>query len=100
VFVFNAALGAGNVDEITDFNVADDTIYLENAVFEGLRGRTLSSYAFAIGEEAHDHNDRIIYDEDTGALYYDADGSGHRDQVQFATLDANLNLTYKDLYVV
>ena len=101
VFVFNAGLGEGNVDAITDFNVADDTIYIDNAAFASVgRNGGLSYFAFATGAEAHDRNDRIIYDDDTGALYYDADGSGSRDQVQFATLDANLNLTYKDFYVV
>jgi serralysin len=32
-FVFNTALGAANIDQITDFSVPDDTIRLENGVF-------------------------------------------------------------------
>ena len=36
-FVFNTALNAaGNVDEVTDFNVADDIFHLDNAVFSTL----------------------------------------------------------------
>jgi Ca2+-binding RTX toxin-like protein len=35
-FVFNAALGAANVDTITDFSVADDTIRLDDSIFGAL----------------------------------------------------------------
>jgi Ca2+-binding RTX toxin-like protein len=33
IFMFNTALGVGNVDTITDYNVAEDIIRLENAIF-------------------------------------------------------------------
>jgi hypothetical protein len=33
-------------------------------------------------------------------LYFDADGSGAGEQIQFAQLDADLALTYKDFYVI
>ena len=56
----------------------------------------ISSSAFWTGSSAHDSNDRLIYDHNTGALYYDADGTGPKAAVQFAQLDANLKLTYKD----
>jgi len=100
-FVFNTALGNGNVDTIGDFNVKDDTIWLDNAFFVGVgKDGNLSSGAFFAGTAAHDASDRIIYDKDTGALYFDADGSGAGEQIQFAELDANLALTYKDFYVI
>ncbi len=100
-FVFNTALGNGNVDTIADFNVKDDTIWLDNAFFVGVgKDGNLSSGAFFAGTAAHDASDRIIYDKDTGALYFDADGSGAGEQIQFAELDANLALTYKDFYVI
>ncbi len=35
VFVFNAAIGASNVDTILSYVVADDAIWLENAVMTG-----------------------------------------------------------------
>lgn len=100
-FIFNTALGNGNIDTITDFSVKDDTIRLDNSVFVGVgRDGSLSSGAFFAGAVAHDASDRIIYDKDSGALYFDADGNGIGEQIQFAQIDANLALTYKDFYIV
>jgi Ca2+-binding RTX toxin-like protein len=69
-FFFDAALGASNVDRITDFSVVDDTIQLENSVFSGLTTTgPLASAAFWVGSAAHDSSDRIVYDSANGALY-------------------------------
>jgi serralysin len=92
-----------NKDTIYDFNVKDDTIRLENAVFTklGLAGQLKSSAFWASKDgKAHDRSDRIIYDTDGGQLYYDADGSGRSSAVTFAQLSKNLALTYKDFYVL
>ena len=100
-FIFNTAFGNGNVDTITDFSVADDTVHIDNAWFIGVGGNgTLSSKAFVFGTAAADSSDRIIYDDATGALYFDADGSGAGAQVQFAQLDAHLALTNRDFLIV
>ncbi|WP_366509784.1 M10 family metallopeptidase C-terminal domain-containing protein, partial [Mesorhizobium sp.] len=53
-FVFNSALGAGNVDRITDFDKLQDKIQLDDAVFAGLKLGGLSSDAFFAGTAAHD----------------------------------------------
>lgn len=87
-FVFDTALGASNVDTIVDFQVALDVIQLDSAVFTGLSVGTLDAGAFNNGG-ALDADDRIIYDTTTGALSFDADGSGAGLAIQFATL-ANL----------
>ncbi|MGO4837574.1 calcium-binding protein, partial [Rhizobiaceae sp. 2RAB30] len=86
IILFDAALGASNVDTISDFAPPSDLIQLENAVFSALRPGALSSDAFQVGAAAADAADRIIYNASTGALFYDADGSGAGTQVQFATL--------------
>jgi serralysin len=100
-FVFNTALNAvSNVDEITDFNVADDTIHLENLVFTALANGPLAATQFVIGTAAQDANDRIIYNSATGALLYDADGAGGVAAVQFAQLGAGLALTSQDFLIV
>jgi Ca2+-binding RTX toxin-like protein len=101
-FLFDTPLSeAFNIDVITDFNVADDTIRLDDDIFSsGLGLGNISAGEFVIGAEALDGNDRIIYDDTTGALYYDADSAGGADAIQFATLSTGLALTYLDFFVV
>jgi Ca2+-binding RTX toxin-like protein len=98
-YVFSSALGGGNIDAIVNFNVADDTIQLNSAIFTGLAAGALDASAFVVGSAAADADDRIIYDSATGALYFDADGAGGVGQIQFATLAAGLALTSADFIV-
>jgi Ca2+-binding RTX toxin-like protein len=101
-FLFNTPLNAAtNVDVITDFNVADDVILLDQAIFSSSLGLgNISSGELVIGPAAQDANDRIIYDSNTGALFYDNDGVGGNAQVQFAELPRGLALTNLDFLVV
>ena len=101
-FLFNTPLNAAaNVDRIVDFNVADDTIQLDLAIFSSSLGLgNISAGEFVIGMAAQAANDRIIYDSNTGALYYDNDGIGGNAQVQFAEVGRNLALTNLDFLVV
>jgi Ca2+-binding RTX toxin-like protein len=100
-FVFNAPLDAAtNVDLITDFTVTDDTIRLENRFMAGLPTGALAAASFHIGAAAADASDRIVYNDDTGALFFDADGTGAVAAVHFATLDANLPVSNADFLVV
>jgi serralysin len=99
-FVFNTPLVGNNVDCITDFSAKDDTIELENKVFGHLKVGVLEQAAFYVGSAAHDNSDRIIYDQTTGAVYYDADGTGTAASVQFATLGTGLAVTNLDFFIV
>jgi Ca2+-binding RTX toxin-like protein len=99
-FAFSSPLGPANVDRIYDYNVRDDTIWLDDAVFVGLKAGQLSNDAFAKGAAATQADDRIIYDPYTGNLYYDPDGVGGVDQVLFATLSANLKMTAADFLII
>ena len=102
LFLFNTALNRlTNIDRITDFNVAADTIRLDNDVFKALtKTGVLAAGAFNTGATATEANDRIIYNEATGALLYDANGRGGLPAIQFATLGKNLLLTNADFVVV
>ncbi len=100
-FVFDTKLGKSNVDKILDFNVKYDTIALDNAIFTKLgKPGKLNKAFFEIGSKAGDKNDYVIYDNKTGKLSYDADGSGKAKQVEIAQLDKNLKLTYHDFLVI
>jgi Ca2+-binding RTX toxin-like protein len=101
-FLFNTALNAAtNLDVITDFSVADDTIQLDDDVFSSSLGLgNISAGELVIGAAALDANDRIIYNDATGALFYDSDGVGGTAQIQFATLSTGLALTNLDFLVV
>ncbi|MER9026277.1 family 16 glycosylhydrolase [Mesorhizobium sp. M0815] len=98
-FSFNTALGAGNVDKITDFKRSQDTFHLSDTVFAGLQPGGLPSKAFFVGAAAHDSSDHIIYDSATGALSFDSDGAGGASQTQFATLSPHLSLAAASFYV-
>ncbi|MER9613464.1 calcium-binding protein, partial [Mesorhizobium sp. M0312] len=98
-FVFNSALGAGNIDRITDFNELQDKIQLDHAIFSGMKLGGLSSDAFFAGTSAHDSSDHIIYNSSTGALSFDSDGIGGAAQTQFATLSPGLSITAGSFFV-
>lgn len=99
-FVFNTKPSGGrNLDVIADFNPKDDTIRLDDAIYTKLSRGFLHSWSFITGSKAMDANDRIIYEKKTGALLYDADGSGPSAAVQFAKIGANLPVTASDFLV-
>jgi Ca2+-binding RTX toxin-like protein len=98
-FVFTTALGGGNVDTITDFNVTNDFIRLDSAIFTGLAGGFLAAAAFRIGAAAADASDRIIYNSATGALLFDVDGAGGAAAQQFAIISTGLAMTGSDIFV-
>jgi Ca2+-binding RTX toxin-like protein len=98
-FYFDAALGASNVDKILDFSVADDTIHLSRTIFTQIDAGTLSAGAFVNGTAAADGDDRILYEQATGKIWYDADGNGTGAAVLFAQVTAGTALTNLDFQV-
>lgn len=93
LFVFDTTPAAGsNVDVISGFSAnAADRIGLNPTVFAALAGGAspsldASEFRFAIGGNAVDANDFVLYDPGTSGLYYDPDGSGAAPKVFFATL--------------
>jgi len=98
-FAFNSpTLG---VDTIADFNVANDSIIVSATGFGGgLTVGTLSSSRFALGTGATTSSQRFIYNQTTGSLSFDVDGSGASLQQQLANLTPNLALTNSDIVVV
>ncbi|WP_442582830.1 VCBS domain-containing protein [Mesorhizobium sp. ASY16-5R] len=100
-FVFSTALGATNVDKITDFTVARDKILLDHAIFSMLAVGALDASAFKdnfLG--TRDADDRVFYNSNSGSLFYDADGTGGAAAVKFASLATGLSLTAADFVVI
>jgi Ca2+-binding RTX toxin-like protein len=95
-FVFDSSLGSGNIDRILAFEAGGiDRIVLAGAngqPFGALASGQLAAGSFVVGTAAIDANDYVVYNPTTGALLYDADGSGAGAAVQFATLPTGLNL--------
>ncbi|OQX11774.1 MAG: hypothetical protein BWK76_18660, partial [Desulfobulbaceae bacterium A2] len=103
IFVFDTALSATtNKDSISDFTSGQDKIVLDQDIFTSLTEEgelpSLSFLANATGI-AGDDNDSIIYNTTSGALYFDADGSGAGAAVQFATLTTKPTIGANDFLV-
>ena len=93
VFRFGGTLGAGNIDTIADFErpglPSGDAIWLNHLSFSGLATGGLAPTAFEAGTDnlANATATRVVYNTSSGALFFDADGSGAVfSPVQFATL--------------
>ncbi len=97
-FYFQTALDArNNVDTITDFSPAYDTIFLDRAVLSGIAADgALAASAFRTGTAARDADDRLLYDAASGRIYYDSDGSGAAAAILFAQVSAGTPLTHAD----
>ena len=101
-FSFAAALGGNNVDMVEGYSIADDTILLDDAVFTSIGGPgVLNEGAFTIGTAATTSDHRIIFDDATGALFYDGDGVGELAAVQFATLTSVIgSVTHAEFQII
>ncbi len=98
-FIFSSKIKASNIDVITDFSAARDTIWLNDSIFKAINPGMLAADAFHIGKKAADAEDRIVYNSKNGDLFYDADGTGSAKAKHFATLDKGLALTEADFFV-
>ena len=103
VFRFSSALNAStNVDTLRDFNVIDDKLELENSIFTKLTttgALSSSNFRASTSGNAADSNDYVLYETDTGSLFYDADGSAAGAKVLIAKLTNLAGLTSADIFV-
>ncbi len=89
------------MDIITDFATSIDKIGINAAGFGGgLVAGTIDASQFVLGTAALDGGDRVIYNQSTGTLFFDADGAGANAQVQFATLTTNPAIDFNDIVVI
>lgn len=96
-FHFDTALDPWtNVDRITDFQVGSDAILLDTDVFTRIGFGSLGSGAFVEGTRARDAGDRILYDEGSGRIFYDSDGTGAASAKLFAIVTPGTDLIASD----
>jgi len=92
------------IDQILDFSkVATNTdkIRLDDALFTGVGGPgALNANFFKLSTGVLDADDRVIYDQASGALYYDPDGSGAATAVQFAQVTGGTSLASTDFVII
>jgi Ca2+-binding RTX toxin-like protein len=92
------------VDKINDFVFGEDRISISSAGFGGssVVGNVgvLEASRFTLGTSATTASQRFIYNNDSGALFFDADGVGGAAQVRMAQLVGNPTLTNASFVVV
>lgn len=105
-FVFNTAVGATNIDTITDFTVGLDAIQLAKSIYSALQNGaapnslSASSFRYDTAPSASGGLGEIIYNASTGSLSYDSDGAGVMAARQIAQVSAGLALSSADFRLV
>ena len=100
-FRFDTLLNAAtNVDNVSDFLSGTDIMQLENAIFTGLVNGTLDPNAFVNGTSATLAQAQVLYNQATGNLSFDADGTGGGSATQFAHVTNGLALSATDFFVI
>jgi Ca2+-binding RTX toxin-like protein len=100
VFAFTTAAASGSGDTILDFQAEIDKIGLATDVFAAVTAGGIQSGEFVLGTVAQDADDRLVYDQATGRLFYDADGNGSGAAVLLAQLAVGTLLAANDFVTV
>ncbi|MBY5811138.1 calcium-binding protein [Rhizobium leguminosarum] len=100
-FVFDVKPDNTSVDKIRDFSsAAGDKLMLDHSIFAVLSLSRFSDENYVLGTKALETDDKLIYDQASGILAYDADGSAAGAAIRVADLDNSAALHFKDLLLV
>lgn len=100
-FVFDVKPDNGSVDRIRDFSSATgDKLLLDHSIFAALSLSGFSDENFVLGTKALEADDKLIYDQASGILSFDADGSAAGAAIHVADLDNSAALHFKDFLLV
>lgn len=90
----------GDIDTITDFAHGVDKIFFPGSI-AGMPTGPLADSAFRAGTAAQDADDRVIYDANSGRLYFDPDGNGSDyDAFQVAVISNHTVMSASDFVVI
>ncbi|MBY2944082.1 calcium-binding protein [Rhizobium leguminosarum] len=100
-FVFDVKPDNTSVDKIRDFSsAAGDKLMLDHSIFAELSLSGFSDENFVLGRNALEADDKLIYDQASGILSYDADGSAAGVAIHVADLDNSAALHFKDFMLI
>ncbi|MCW3796695.1 cadherin-like domain-containing protein [Sphingomonas sp. BN140010] len=102
-FVFDLLTTIADKDTIKDFVSGVDHLELSLSAFAGLAGYgggQMGAGELTFGKVATSTNQHLLYDASTGALIYDADGSGAGAAVTIAVLSGQPTLAASDIYLI
>jgi Ca2+-binding RTX toxin-like protein len=89
------------LDQIQDFQSGVDQILIRAQGFGvGLEQGLLPEARFVLGSQALDAGDRFLYNDETGRLVFDANGSEPGGRSAIAVLTNTPNLTASDIRIV
>lgn len=92
-------------DVIRDFTIGEDKIRLDRSIFTALKPGALEATDF-LDNYSYTHggnnlwNEHIRYNNNSGTIWYDPDGTGPQIAFKFAKVSAALPLTHADFFVV
>lgn len=102
-FRFDVLELAANKDTVSDFSHGTDKIELDRAAFAAFAGSfsgALNPIELAVGIKATTAAQHLVYNPNSGALFYDSDGSGSEAQVQIALLAGKPALDASDFLLI
>lgn len=102
-FRFDVLETTANKDTIKDFNHGVDRLEFVRSAFSGLAADPaglLSAAEFGLGTVAATASQRLIYDQVSGILYYDADGTAAAAAVQVALFSTKPVLSAADILLI
>ena len=84
--------------KIADFETGDQLLF-KKSKFDKIDPGKLKEKDFHVGKEAKTADHKVVYDQSTGLLYYDPDGSGKQEAKLVAKLKGNPELGADDIIV-
>ncbi|MEX8512724.1 MAG: cadherin-like domain-containing protein, partial [Leptothrix ochracea] len=101
-FIFNTLPSAANADTVTDFVVGTDHLVLDTTVYTALNGLApnANQLVSAPGAVATSATTVLLFDTNTGTLWWDADGNKPGAALPITTLTGVAGLTISSLAYV